>query len=160
MYAGVSYWGGPYWIRAEFAPIWATSLPQALELMKEAVQDERNDELFYEELIKLAPNREQAAIIESIRDDERAHNKMFREMYRALTGQEITGTSDEQHKKVRTYSEGLQQALMGELGAVEKYRNIWFGLSPGIYKDTVYGIILDELKHSAKYNYLIAVNQK
>ncbi|MNP86610.1 hypothetical protein D3C76_1869540 [compost metagenome] len=49
---------------------------------------------------------------------------------------------------------------MGELGAVERYRNIWFGLPVGIYKDTVYGIILDELKHAAKYNYLITLNLK
>lgn len=121
---------------------------------------ERNDELFYDELINLAPTKEQVAIIESIRNDERGHNKMFREMYRALTGQEITGISNEQYVKVQSYEEGLQRALMGELGAVERYRNIWFGLPVGIYKDTVYGIILDELKHAAKYNCLITLNLK
>ncbi|MDF2660777.1 MAG: hypothetical protein K0Q94_3568 [Paenibacillus sp.] len=152
------YWVNPYWVRAEFMPIWATSLPQALEMIKEAVQGERNDELFYDELIKLAPSQEQAKIIESIRNDERGHNKMFREMYRALTGHEITGISNEQYTKVQSYPEGLQRALQGELSAVEKYRNIWFGLPAGIYKDTVYGIILDELKHASKYNYLLTMN--
>ncbi|WP_238403125.1 ferritin-like domain-containing protein [Paenibacillus mesophilus] len=140
-------------------PIWATSMPQALEMIKEAVQGERNDELFYDELIKLAPSQEQVSIIESIRNDERGHNKMFREMYRALTGQEITGVSSEQYTKVQSYTEGLQQALMGELAAVEKYRNIWFGLPPGIYKDTVQGIILDEVKHASKYNYLLMMSR-
>ncbi|MDN4068864.1 ferritin-like domain-containing protein [Paenibacillus vini] len=147
-------------MRSEFVPIWNTEFPQALQMIKEAVQGERNDELFYDELINLAPTKEQVAIIESIRNDERGHNKMFREMYRALTGQEITGISNEQYVKVQSYEEGLQRALMGELGAVERYRNIWFGLPVGIYKDTVYGIILDELKHAAKYNYLITLNLK
>ncbi|GIP53764.1 hypothetical protein J42TS3_27990 [Paenibacillus vini] len=160
MYPFPSGWGRYYYMRSEFVPIWNTGFPQALQMIKEAVQGERNDELFYDELINLAPTKEQVAIIESIRNDERGHNKMFREMYRALTGQEITGISNEQYVKVQSYKEGLQRALMGELGAVERYRNIWFGLPVGIYKDTVYGIILDELKHAAKYNYLITLNLK
>ncbi|OXM85609.1 ferritin-like domain-containing protein [Paenibacillus rigui] len=153
------YWVNPYWSRAMFKPVWSTSPQQALNLMKEAVQGERNDELFYDELIKLAPNQEQASMIASIRDDERGHNQMYRAMYRELTGQEITGISSEQYQRVTSYTEGLQRALLGELGAVEKYRLIWFGLPAGIYRDTVYGIILDELKHASKYNYLFTLNR-
>jgi rubrerythrin len=158
MYQVPSYWGNPYYMRVNFVPIWNTDFPKAIQMMKEAVQGERNDELFYDELISLAPTKEQVAIIESIRNDERGHNKMFREMVRALTGQEVVGISNEQYERVPSYVEGLQRALMGELGAVERYRSIWFGLPAGIYKDTVQGILLDELKHAAKYNYLITMN--
>ncbi|WP_240343899.1 ferritin-like domain-containing protein [Paenibacillus sp. SYP-B3998] len=142
-----------------FTPIWSVSYPQALALINEAVQGERNDELFYDELIKLAPNPEQASILTSIRDDERGHNLMFRGMYKEMTGHEITGISNEQYQRVESYSAGLQRALQGELSAVEKYRQIWFGLPVGIYRDTVFGIILDELKHASKYNYLFTLNQ-
>ncbi|OAS13374.1 ferritin family protein [Paenibacillus oryzisoli] len=153
------YWNYSYAYRNTFQPMWNVGYGHALELIKTAVQDERNDELFYDQLIKLAPTPEQAAIITSIRDDERSHNAMFRSMYREMTGQEIYGVSDEQYQPVRTYSEGIQKALQGELAAVEKYRKIWFGLPYGIYKDTVYGIILDELKHASKYNYLFTLNR-
>lgn len=153
------YWVNPYWNRVMFTPVWSVSLVEALNLIKEAVQGERNDELFYDELIKLAPTPEQASIITSIRDDERGHNQMFRGIYREITGQEITGISNEQYQRVESYTEGLQRALQGELSAVEKYRKIWFGLPVGIYRDTVYGIILDELKHASKYNYLFTLNQ-
>jgi len=150
----------PYFnYRQPFTPIWAVNLQQAIGLMKEAVQGERNDELFYDEMIKLAPNAEQASIIASIRDDERGHNYMFRGMIRAITGQEVAGVSDEQYTRVESYISGLQRALQGELAAVEKYRKIWFGLPAGIYRDTVYGIILDELKHASKYNYLFTLNR-
>jgi rubrerythrin len=142
-----------------FKPVWSVSTQQALDLMKEAVQGERNDELFYDELIKLAPNPEQASIITSIRDDERGHNQMFRGIFRELTGQEITGISNEQYQRVESYVTGLQRALQGELSAVEKYRKIWFGLPVGIYRDTVMGIILDEMKHASKYNYLFTLNR-
>lgn len=152
------YWVTPYWHRAMFKPVWSVSYRQALELIKESVQGERNDELFYDQLIKLAPSREQASIIASIRDDERGHNRMFRQMYRELTGYEVTGVDHEGYVEVRSYSEGLQRALQGELAAVEKYRKIWFGLPHGVYRDTVFGIILDELKHASKYNYLLLLN--
>ncbi|MGF7047726.1 rubrerythrin [Paenibacillus sp. DS2015] len=153
------YWVSPYWYRSSFKPVWSVSAPQALDLIKEAVQGERNDELFYDELIRLAPNAEQASIIASIRDDERGHNQMFRGIYRELTGQEIPSTSKEPYQQVESYVAGLQKALLGELAAVEKYRKIWFGLPVGIYRDTVGGIILDELKHASKYNYLFTLNR-
>lgn len=35
----------PYWFRAQFVPVWATTTQEALELMRNAVQGERNDEL-------------------------------------------------------------------------------------------------------------------
>jgi rubrerythrin len=149
----------PYWSRSTFKPVWSVSPSQALDLMKEAVQGERNDELFYDELIKLAPNPEQASIIATIRDDERGHNHMFRGIFREITGQEITGISNEQYQRVESYVTGLQRALQGELSAVEKYRKIWFGLPVGIYRDTVFGIILDELRHASKYNYLFTLNR-
>ncbi|WP_245697508.1 ferritin-like domain-containing protein [Paenibacillus oryzae] len=154
------YYEYPHIMRMPFSPVWNTNYDSSLQGIKEAVQGERNDELFYDELIKLAPSREQAEIIVNIRNDERGHNKMFREMYRALTGQEITTEGSELYQPISSYREGLQRALQGELGAVEKYRNIWFGLPAGIYKDTVFGVILDELKHASKYNNLITINHQ
>lgn len=124
-----SYWENVYYSRHEFTPIWSTGYQEAIQMIKEAAQGERNDELFYTELIHLAPSQEQVAIIESIRNDERGHNKMF-------------STSNEQYEKVNSYTEGLQRALMGELSVVERYRKIWFGLPAGIYKDTVVAAIL------------------
>ncbi|MFC4779002.1 ferritin-like domain-containing protein [Paenibacillus sp. GCM10023252] len=84
----------------------------------------------------MAPNAQQAAIIASIRDDERGHNRMYRQMYKDLTGYEVTGTLNEDNPIVTSYMNGLQQAFEGELAAVVKYRKIWFGLPSGIYKDT------------------------
>lgn len=36
----------PYWFRSQFVPVWATTTQESLELMRNAVQGERNDELF------------------------------------------------------------------------------------------------------------------
>ncbi|NUU79133.1 ferritin family protein [Paenibacillus xylanilyticus] len=148
----------PNYLRYTFAPIWSTTTVEAIELIKGAVQGERNDELFYDALIKLAPNSTQATIITGIRNDERGHNMMFRQMYKDLTGQEVSGGNNEPYNPINSYLNGLQRAFEGELAAVENYRRIWFGLPYGIYKDTLWGIILDEQKHADKYNNLITYN--
>ncbi|MCG7381623.1 ferritin-like domain-containing protein [Paenibacillus sp. ACRRY] len=148
----------PYYYRSTFAPIWSTPTVEAINLIREAVQGEKNDELFYDELIILAPNSTQATIITGIRNDERGHNMMFRQMYKDLTGQDVSGESGEQYVPINSYISGLQRAFEGELAAVGKYRRIWFGLPYGIYKDTLWGIILDEQKHADKYNNLITYN--
>lgn len=130
---------------------------QCLRGIRNAVQDERHDELFYQYLISEAPTQEQKQIIASIRDDERKHFQMFRSIYRDLTGQEIQITSEPQFTRPSSYIEGIKQALFGELHAVEEYRPIRECL-PSIYKDTLFRIITDEIKHASKYNYLFSLN--
>ncbi|PWW04772.1 rubrerythrin [Paenibacillus cellulosilyticus] len=153
------YWGYPVAYRQSFQPVWQTTFQQSLAMIREAVQDERHDELFYEELIRLAPTQAQQEIITSIREDERGHNRMFRSMYKELTGQDIAPPANVPFQKPASYVDGLTQALFGELSAVEKYRAIWSGLPAGVYQNTVLGIILDEQKHATKYNYLLLLNQ-
>ena len=131
------------------------SLDEALTLIENAVSGEREDELFYNYLISEAPSQEEKGIIESIRNDERKHNQMFRSMYQDLTGQTITSPTDVEFEKLSSYIEGIKKALFGELSAVERYRNIRAGLPSQYYRDMVYEIITDEQKHADKYNYLL-----
>lgn len=150
----------PFWNRPTFTPVWSVSLQRALELIAESVQGEQNDERFYDQLMELAPDSYSSSVVESIRDDERGHKRMFKQIYKNLTGYSVTEESlkadrDEEAAEAFSFREGLLKAFQGELAAVEKYRSIWFGLPYGIYKDTLYGIILDEQKHAAKYNHLL-----
>lgn len=142
------------------APITPTShVPkEVLDLIKNSVASERHDELFYDYLISIAPTEEDKKIIESIRNDERHHNQMYRKIYLELTGVSLPkateGPTSEQF--TFTYLQGLEQALMGELSAVEKYRKILAEMSDKQRYNMVFEILTDELKHAAKYNYLIA----
>ncbi|MFD0713429.1 ferritin family protein [Paenibacillus sp. GCM10027626] len=131
------------------------SLEEALKLIQEAVAGERHDEMFYDYLISVAPSAEDREIIESIRDDERKHNKMFRSIYRDITGKEISGAGNVAFEKPASYMAGIRQAFFGELAAVEKYRDIRAGLPSRYHRDMLYEIITDEQKHAAKYNYIM-----
>ncbi|UVI33297.1 ferritin-like domain-containing protein [Paenibacillus spongiae] len=134
-------------------------LQTALRLVSEAVQGERSDELFYQYLISIAPTQEEKDIIASIRDDERKHNQMFRKIYRDFTGQEVPSPGNgEPFEKPASYVDGIKMALFGELRAVEKYREIRRCLPEGMYRDMLFEIITDEIKHASKYNYLFTLN--
>lgn len=132
--------------------------PNALQLMVEAVRSEREDELFYDYILSLAPNEEQREIIVSIRDDERKHNKMFREIYYQLTGKDIPSVSDTVFQQPASYLEGIRRALFGELGAVVKYRQILFGLGFLPFRNMVTEIYTDELRHASMWNFLYTLN--
>lgn len=129
-------------------------------LITEAITGERNDELFYGYLINAAPTEQEKKVITSIRDDERKHRRMFRRLYTQLTGQPPAPGLGEQENFVQpgSYLEGIEQALMGELKAFEKYRTIYLNI-PQQYKDAMFEIMTDEIKHASYYNWIYAKNK-
>lgn len=134
------------------------TLQEALKLVRMAVQGEREDELFYDYLISQAPTREEKQIISDIRDDERKHNKMFREIYTYFTGEELPRSNNGTFEEPNTYIEGVKKAFFGELSAMERYRIIRAGMPIKYYRDMVFEILTDELKHADKYNYILNLN--
>ncbi|MBW7477532.1 ferritin-like domain-containing protein [Paenibacillus oenotherae] len=136
------------------------SLEEALRLIRQSVEGEREDELFYDYLISVAPSQEEKDIITSIRNDERKHNRMFRSIYQGLTGQTIPAPDQVEFEKPKTYIDGIRKALFGELSAVERYRDIRAGLQSRYYRDMVFEILTDELKHATKYNYILDLDTR
>jgi rubrerythrin len=133
------------------------ALPQALELIAESIGAEREDELFYNYMISVAPMADRD-IITSIRDDERKHNLLFQELYWEITGRDAPSVPEEPSVEPASYCEGISRAIFGELSAVERYRLILFGLEFLPYRNIMTEIYTDELKHATKWNYLFAQN--
>jgi rubrerythrin len=135
------------------------NVPVALQLISEAVSGEREDELFYDYLISVAPTMEAKNIITGIRDDERKHNRMFRKIYPELTGKMLPPGQDVEFERPRTYCDGVKKALLGELGAVQRYRRILFALQNRVHINMLTEIITDELRHANLYNLLFHLGQ-
>lgn len=146
------------------------TLSQAIESIRKSIGDEREDELFYDSLIAMAPTENEKNIITSIRDDERKHNKILRELYFSFTGQmfpseqimtQNNNTNNNnnndcnENNSKSTYKEMLEKALFGELNDVIKYRRILGTMPSGDSYTLIMAIMTDELRHSAQYNYLI-----
>ena len=134
------------------------TLQEALKLVKGAVQGEKEDEIFYNYLISKAPTEEEKRIISDIRDDEIKHNKMFREIYTYFTGEELPKATQGKMEEPKSYLDGVRKALFGELSAMERYRIIRAGLPNRYYRDMVFEILTDEMKHADKYNYILNMN--
>ncbi len=116
-YPGYPFTTYKYIATHAYVPVYA--LPEALNLIVDSVRDEREDELFYDYLLNVAPPAQREVII-PIRDDERKHSKLFRELYWQLTGQEIPPAADEPFNRPQSYCDGITRALFGELSAVER----------------------------------------
>ena len=131
---------------------------QAIELIRKSIGDERNDELFYDRLIEQAPTEKEKSIIQDIRHNEKKHNMILREVYYDFTGQMLQNNMNMMQENMQnnlSYTENLEKALFGELEAVNKYRKILSAMPQGKCYTLIMSIMTDELRHSAKYNYLI-----
>lgn len=132
------------------------TLNQAIELIRQSVGDEREDELFYDNLINQALTEKEKDIIRSIRDDERKHNQILRGLYYNFTGQIIPmDTMEASIDNKLSYKENLEKALFGELNAVVRYRRIMGTMPSGNSYTLLMSIMTDELRHANKYNFLI-----
>jgi rubrerythrin len=136
-----------------------TSMVEALRLIKEAVEGEAEDRMFYDYLIRNARSEKDREIITGIRDDEIKHAKMFRQLYYELTGHHIRPDTNVNFQRPKTYCDGLIRALMGEQNAVRKYRRILFAMKERRHINTLTEIITDEIRHATLYNLMINNNE-
>ena len=132
------------------------TLNQAIGLIRQSVGAEKEDEMFYDTLIKQAPTEKEKDIIRSIRDDERKHNEILRRLYYEFTGQILPAdTLVNELNSTTDYKSNLEKALFGELDAVVKYRKIMGTMPSGNSYTLLMSIMTDELRHANKYNFLI-----
>lgn len=133
----------------------------ALKMIKESIQGEKEDEMFYNYLIQKAPTQEEKNIIASIRDDEIKHNMMFKRIYSDFTGKDVYASMDYDYNMnmPKSYMEGIKKAFFGELRAMEKYRKIRESMPNRYYRDMLFEILTDEIKHGEYYNYIMTMNK-
>lgn len=137
------------------------NLKEAIVLIKKSVENEKEDEMFYDTLLSQTNNKQDKEIIQSIITDERKHNKMFRELYPELTGITLPKSENKTtESNTSSYINNLEKALFGELSAVEKYRKIMAAMPDKQKYNMLMEIMTDELKHAHKYNFLITKNIK
>ena len=131
------------------------SLNTAIEQVKSSIGDEKKDELFYEQLINMAPDESSRDIISSIRDDEKKHNEILRFVYSNITGEVVESPDEIITLDEMTYIDSLEKAFLGEFAAVKKYRRIMGAMPNSKMHTLLMAIMTDEIRHASLYNYLI-----
>ena len=132
---------------------------QAINLIKSSVNDEYEDEMFYNTIINQAPSEKEKNIIRGIRDDERRHNQILRNLYYEFTNKYLPVNN--QIGNINTnmnYKDNLKKALFGELSAVTKYRKIIGAMPTKDSYTLLMSIMTDEIRHANEYNYLITIS--
>ncbi|MFZ7121863.1 MAG: rubrerythrin [Eubacteriaceae bacterium] len=133
---------------------YSQNIPLEIKLIREAVSDEKYDQMFYDYLISITPTQENKDIILGIRNDEMKHFGLLRQIYFDLVGEMISTVQNSEFAMPASYSQGLQNAMTRELGAIEKNRKILFALKCKKHINMIMEIISDELKHVNLYTVL------
>lgn len=140
---------------------------EAVNLINSSIENEQTDAMFYTWLIQNIPrNLEEskrvdiAQTIQGIANDEKLHNEILRSMYRQLTSTEPqVPAPEEAFQMPNSFEEGIVKALKGEVEAVRKYRKIMAAMPDNSYRDQVFSILTDELRHGILYNYIYTTIQ-
>lgn len=133
---------------------------EALILINNAASREQSDAMFYEWLLQNIPasldegdKLEITSVIREIANDEMLHREIFKSMYRQLTGQDTT-VQDSEFVEPEDFKDGIVRALKDEMTKVKIYRKIRAGLPDNSYRDQVFSILTDEIRHGILYNYI------
>jgi len=129
---------------------------ELLDLIIEAMKDERYDAKKYCKMLKMTHN---PTIREQIRfafEDETIHYKLFRRLYFELTGKHIN-IATPPVKLAKTLIANVKTSIDGELAAVELYRKIYTMLSKTSQRDVLFRIITDEQEHATRFVYVYAI---
>jgi rubrerythrin len=130
-----------------------------LDLIKEAMKDERHDRVKYGNLMEMAKTEKIRKQIEFAYMDEGKHYKMFQQIYYVLTGKMI----DIPVPTVETYNrliDAVETSIDGELEAVELYRKIQSMLPNMKLRDMLFEIITDEQEHATRFVYVHSILDK
>lgn len=128
------------------------------EQLIKAMKGEAEARLYYQKLMKMAPNEQEADIISNFFKDETKHFSKFRMLYIMLTGTEpelppLTAPT------FKTYLEGIELAILDELAAYDYYRDIYLGSYNLRVRDIFFEALTDENEHAAHLNYLFTKNK-
>ncbi|MHB1392664.1 MAG: ferritin family protein [Clostridia bacterium] len=127
-----------------------------LDLLKEAMTDERTDHKKYRKMMEMTDNKEIIEQIHHAYEDEAKHYDMFQEIYEELTGNDIQILSSEQDQQNRLI-DAVKSSINGELVAVEFYREIRAMLRGKKYRNMLFEIITDEQEHATRFVYLYSM---
>lgn len=117
--------------------------------LKEYIQDELSDSLYYAELAKKAPTARAKAIIEEFSKDERTHAENFMEAYRMLTGM-VYRPAPVPPPVVPAYEEALKQRILAETNDYKKYGEQYLMVSIPCLKDLFFMTRTDEAIHAMR----------
>lgn len=132
--------------------------PRLLDLIIEAMKDERHDRAKYKIMMDMSKDEKVRNQIRFAYEDEGKHYEMFKKLYYQLTGKTIDVPAPEL-ERYNSFLDAIESSINGELEAVEMYRDIRSMLPTTEMRDALYEIITDEQEHATRFVYLYALEE-
>ncbi len=132
------------------------NIRRLLDLIKDAMKDERHDNKKYRMMQDMTDNRDVKENLRFAFEDEGKHYRMFQSIYEDLTGEEIEIPTPKVDLEPR-FIDNIKTSINGELSAVEMYRDIRAMLSSKKHRDMLYEIITDEQEHATRFVWSYAI---
>jgi rubrerythrin len=132
------------------------NMRKLLDMIKQAMQDERHDNKKYRMLMDMTDNRDIRDNFRIASEDEAKHYRMFQSIYHDLTGEEIEVPVPKVELEPR-FIDNIKTSINGELGAVEMYRDIRSMLNSKRHRDMLFEIITDEQEHATRHVWSYAI---
>jgi rubrerythrin len=144
--------------RGCYNPSISTFHKELLNLLIEAMKDERADFIKYKMMIDVTDDEKIREQIRFAYLDEGKHYKMFQQIYYKLSG-EVINVPAPKVVISNSFIENIESSINGELAAVELYRKIYSMLPSAMCKNALYEIITDEQEHATRFTYLYAMKR-
>lgn len=128
-----------------------------LDLLREAMSDERQDYRKYGQMMEMTDNDEIIEQIQHAYQDEAKHYDMFQEIYEELTGSDIVKIMSAEQEHQKHLIDAVKSSINAELEAVELYREIRAMLRGKKYRNMLFEIITDEQEHATRFVYLYSM---
>ena len=141
------------------------SLTEALQLIRESINEEKKDQSNYEKLIMMAPNDLQRSVLEMIKEDELKHQRILQEVYYKLMNNSNVnnqinnfneqGMNNSFYRQDNDYKSKLQESMLGEIKAAKKYRRILGAMPDKESYALLFSIVTDEMLHATMFSFLV-----
>lgn len=127
-----------------------------LELIKEAMKDERHDRIKYKNMMEMTTDERIKKQINFAYMDEGKHYNMYQHIYSMLTGKmiDIPAPPVEKYTNLKA---AVETSINGELEAVELYRKILSLLPNQKLRDMEFEILTDEQEHATRFVYIYSM---
>lgn len=155
---------GAYW-PAEYArfigrPEEMSSAPftdqtRFLQLVLQAIYNERSAQLLYRDLEVRAETPFQKRQIRHAYDDEVKHERLLNQLYHNLTGQHPQ-VAYPPRPEIPDFQTAIRGAFEDELEAVELYRDMYLMTYLPWVRDVMIQLLTDEFEHSTRFSYIRA----
>ncbi|MDR1560488.1 MAG: ferritin-like domain-containing protein [Clostridiales bacterium] len=133
---------------------------KVLEILQSAWESEKESEVCFRKLSKLAKDPSDQEILRLICMDEHKHAKYFADIYKRLAGRTLqtSGKLPQRPMSWDLYAE-CEKMIHRCLDNVEFYRRIYFGFSDHDIRDILFEIITDETNISVKMAHMCNKNK-